>query len=117
MYTLNSSMIQLNYLAHSSFLITCGDTKLVLDPWLKGPAYYKQWFLWPLPVEDPANLNVDAILISHGHEDHLHAETLKAMQKNAQVFFSFQWRAGIQPFLKHLGYTRITEAVSFREYK
>ncbi|MBA2612586.1 MAG: MBL fold metallo-hydrolase [Bacteroidetes bacterium] len=109
-------MIKLKYLAHSSFLITCGNTKLVLDPWLKGPAYYKQWFLWPLPVDEPGALDVDAILISHGHEDHLHSETLKAMKKNAEVFFSFQWRAGIKPFLNHLGFETITEAVNFKTY-
>ncbi len=109
-------MIQLQYLAHSSFLITCGETKLVFDPWLKGPAYYKQWFLWPLPVCNPTTLHVDAVLISHGHEDHLHAETLKAIPKNAKVFFSFQWRAGIQPFLNHLGFKKVIEAVSFKTY-
>jgi hypothetical protein len=109
-------MIQLQYLAHSSFLITCGETKLVCDPWLKGPAYYKQWYLWPLPVCEIATLNVDAILISHGHEDHLHAESLKAIPKNAEVFFSFQWRAGIRPFLNHLGFKKVIEAISFKTY-
>jgi hypothetical protein len=109
-------MIQLQYLAHSSFLITCGKTKLVLDPWLKGPAYYKQWFLWPLPACEPEDLDVDAILISHGHEDHLHSQTLRKIPKQAEVIFPFQWRAGIKPFLNSMGFNKVTEAVSFRTY-
>lgn len=88
----------------------------MMDPWLKGSAYYRQWFLWPLPAEIPADLNIDAILISHGHEDHLHPETLKSMKKNSKVFFSYQWRAGIKPYLNHLGFKDIVEAISFRTY-
>ena len=110
-------MIQLTYLAHSSFLLTCGSTKLIFDPWLKGPAYFKQWFLWPLPAIDPSDLTADAILLSHGHEDHLHAETLREMKKKSHVFFSFQWRAGIKPFLNQMGFKEVTEAISFKTYK
>ena len=104
-------------MAHSSVLISCGDTKLIMDPWLKGPAYNEQWFLWPLPVDKPEDLEVDAILITHGHEDHLHPETLRAMKKDAHVFFSYQWRAGIKSFLNQIGFSEITEAVSFRTYE
>lgn len=109
-------MIELNYLAHSSFLIRCGNTNLLFDPWLKGPAYFKQWYLWPLPVVEPENIKADAILISHGHEDHLHSATLKAINKDAHIFFPYQWRKGIKPFLKHLGFTKVTEAISFNSY-
>ena len=109
-------MIKLKYLSHSSFLVTCGKTKIVFDPWLKGQAYYKQWFLWPLAAKGAIDIEADAILISHGHEDHLHSETLKSMSKNAHVFFPFQWRQGIKGFLNHLGFEKTTEAINFKEY-
>src|SRR5712675_813137 len=110
-------MIKLEYLAHSSFLATCGNTQLLFDPWLKGAAYYNQWYLWPPAWKQPEEINPDVILISHGHEDHLHHESLKSISKSAHVFFPFQWRAGIKSYLRHLGFKKITEAVSFRTYR
>ena len=109
-------MMTLKYLAHSSFLIGCGDLTLIFDPWLKGPAYSRQWYLWPLPADDGNTKNADAILISHGHEDHLHIESLQEFEKTLHIFFPFQWRDGIKPFLKTLGFKKITEAVSFKTY-
>jgi hypothetical protein len=110
-------MLQLRYLAHSSFEIICGQTRLVTDPWFDGPAYHGQWFLWPLPVENYVSLKPDAILISHGHEDHLHIQTLNKLPKSAKFFFPYQWRAGVKPYLHKIGYSDVTEAVSFKTYK
>jgi hypothetical protein len=109
-------MMQLKYLAHSSFLITCGTVRLLFDPWLNGSTYFNQWFLWPLPKYETGDLEVDAVLISHGHEDHLHTKTLREIPKSSELFFPFQWRAGIRPFLNNLGFKKVREAVSFRTY-
>ncbi len=108
--------MKLRYLAHSSFIIECGGTVLVFDPWLKGPAYFRQWYLWPVPLDDIEKIKIDAILISHGHEDHLHIPTLKCINHTARIFFPYQWRAGVKPFLNQLGFKEVTEAVSFTQY-
>lgn len=110
-------MMQLEYVAHSCFRVQCGSTSLLFDPWLNGPAYFKQWYLWPLPSRKAEEADADVVLISHGHEDHLHTESLRAIDKRAHVFFPFQWRAGIKPFLHYTGFRQVTEAVSFRTYK
>ncbi len=109
-------MIELEYLAHSSFLLKCGSTKIVFDPWLKGSAYCGQWYLWPPAATEAGKIEPDMILISHGHEDHLHQESLKSLGNNAVVYFPFQWRAGVKQFLRYLGFRNIIEAVSFHTY-
>ena len=109
-------MINIEYLAHSCFLITCDSVKILFDPWLTGSTYGRAWHLWPLPVKPISEINADMILISHGHEDHLNSATLKQLNKNAKVFFPFQWREGIEPFLNHLGYNDVMEAVNFKTY-
>jgi hypothetical protein len=109
-------MMQIEYLGHSSFLVTCNNTNFLFDPWLVGSTYDNAWYLWPLPTKSIKDIAADVILISHGHEDHLNTATLKELNKNAQVFFPFQWREGIKPFLNHLGFEDVTEAVNFKTY-
>jgi hypothetical protein len=108
--------MELKYLAHSSFQVSCGGKVLVFDPWLKGSAYYNQWHLWPPAAVRPEDVKADAILISHGHEDHLHIESLKAIPSKDRIFFPFQWRAGATAYLKSIGYAKVTEAISLRPY-
>ncbi len=44
-----------------------------------GPAYCEQWYVFPPPLNNYKQLlnDIDYVLISHGHEDHVHHETLK----------------------------------------
>jgi hypothetical protein len=48
------------------------ELTILTDPWWSAPAYRGQWYPYPLPVPDQFDLRgLDAIYISHGHEDHL----------------------------------------------
>ncbi len=55
-------------------------------------------------------------MISHGHEDHLHHESLLKINKSAHIFFPFQWREGIKDYLNGMNFNLVTEAVSFKTY-
>ena len=108
--------MKLEYISHSCYAIETTTQRIVFDPWISASAYNKQWHLHPPPVNTNAVTNADAILISHGHEDHLNKDSLLAIQKNAHVLFPFQWRKGIKGYFNHLGFHKITEAVSFKKY-
>lgn len=107
---------KIEYICHSCLHIETDDTSLVIDPWFKGSAYCNQWFLFPLPVDLKKLSNVKNILFSHGHEDHLHSESLSELPNNAEVFFPYQWRNGVKEFFsaKHF---HLTEAESFTSYR
>jgi L-ascorbate metabolism protein UlaG (beta-lactamase superfamily) len=53
--------MKITYLAHSCFLIETSKARLIIDPFLTGN---------PLAPVKAADINVDFILCSHGHEDH-----------------------------------------------
>lgn len=108
--------MRITFLCHSSFIIEAGENILLFDPWLQGPAYQQQWYVYPPPVNLGLAKKANIILYSHGHEDHMHAPSMSLLNKEAQVFFPFQWRAGIKPYMKHKGFKSITEAESFKSY-
>jgi hypothetical protein len=108
--------MRVTFLCHSSFIIEAGNNIVLFDPWLQGPAYHKQWFLYPRPNDISLAEKANIVIYSHGHEDHMHPQSMELLNKNADVFFPFQWREGIKPYLKHRGFKNITEAVSFKTY-
>jgi len=109
--------MRIEYICHSCLYIETEDTNLVIDPWFKGPAYQNQWQLFPKPVEVGMLKQVKNILFSHGHEDHLHEESLKELPIDAQVFYPYQWRTGAKKYFKSMGFNTVKEAVSFKQYK
>ena len=109
--------MKIEYLCHSCLFIDTGDTTLIMDPWFKGSCYMNQWHLFPKPADLSCVAQVKNILYSHGHEDHLHSESLKAMPCAARVFYPYQWRKGVVDFFLQHNFKNVTEAVSFKEYK
>ncbi|MEO8150025.1 MAG: MBL fold metallo-hydrolase [Bacteroidia bacterium] len=109
--------MKIEYLCHSCLHIDTGDTTLIMDPWFKGSCYINQWHLFPQPSDLSCVSRVKNILYSHGHEDHLHSESLKAMPCEARVFYPYQWRKGVVDFFHQHNFKNVTEAVSFKEYK
>ncbi len=109
--------MKVEYISHACLLIETADRRILTDPWLEGSAYADQWFVFPKPVADRAHLaSADAILISHGHEDHMHAPTLESLPKTAQLFFPFNWWAN-REYLEYLGFKRITEAATGKKHR
>ena len=109
--------MRIEYICHSCIFIDTCDTTLVFDPWFKGSVYMNQWFLFPGPVETKQLAPVKNILYSHGHEDHLHLDSLKELNPDARVFYPYQWRRGAKEYFSEAGFDNLTEATSFKAYK
>ena len=54
--------VTVNYLGHSAIAVEAGGTTVLVDPFLTGN---------PKAAADPATIEADAILLTHGHADHL----------------------------------------------
>jgi L-ascorbate metabolism protein UlaG (beta-lactamase superfamily) len=75
--------LAITWLGHSTFLVrTPGGTRLLFDPWLRdNPAC-------PEALKKP--VKADAILVSHGHADHMDDAVACARETGAPVVGIFE---------------------------
>ena len=109
--------MKIEYICHACLLIETGDLKIATDPWLEGATYCGQWHIFPKPVNSEKLNDLDAILISHGHEDHLNEGTLRNLPKSAKVFYPYSFFGGAKEYIESIGFANVSEAVTFKEYK
>lgn len=109
--------MNIEYVCHACLLIETEDLRIVTDPWFAGPANCGQWHVFPKPVNHDKTKDVDLILISHGHEDHLHEETLRQLDRSARVMFPYSFFGGAKEYIESLGFENVREAVTFRKYR
>jgi len=98
-------------------LIDTGALRIVTDPWFAGPAFSKQWHVFPKPVDTDLLQESNVILISHGHEDHLHAPSLRKLPKRASVFYPFSLFGGTKEFIEEMGFEDVQEVLSYKTSK
>ncbi len=84
--SLNKTDIQITYINHSTFLIQTDVINILTDPvWSERVSPFK--FVGPKRVRKPGLEfkklpNIDLVLVSHNHYDHMDIETLKNIYKN-----------------------------------
>lgn len=88
----------IKHISSACHILTSGDTKILVDPWLEDGEFYGSWFHYPPITSDYDEINneVDAIYISHIHQDHCSKKTLEKINKDIPIIihkFAF-------PFLK-----------------
>jgi glyoxylase-like metal-dependent hydrolase (beta-lactamase superfamily II) len=110
-------MVRIDYICHSCILVTTPDTSILFDPWLEGTSYSGQWYLYPKAIGVEKVFDAQHIVLTHGHDDHMHRRSLEKLNKAATVWFPYQWRAGIERYMRHLGFAQVQEAVTLRAYQ
>ncbi len=114
-------MIELTYYGHSAFLLSNGDQNILFDPWFSGN---------PLASIAASELpKIDAILVSHGHADHLGDAVEISKQHRVAIIAPFELamfcqRRGAQVFpMNHggratfdFGTVRMTRAIHSSAY-
>lgn len=109
--------MKLTYISHACLQFEHDNIQVLTDPWFNGPAYLNQWFVFPKPINTDLTSQITHIILTHGHEDHLHIPTLKLMNKNVKIYFPYTWLSGTVKRLQLIGFTDIEEIPSFKKIK
>jgi hypothetical protein len=95
--------MKITVIGHASILIEAGGISILSDPWWRGPCFGSQWWNYPPARRELVEgRKLDYIYISHGHHDHLHAGTLRLLDKTAKVLVSRT--IGIASTIRNLGF-------------
>jgi len=73
------------YMGHASVLAVFGGKKILFDPVILSKPYADSWAFFPPQVVDTSVFEVDAVVVSHIHQDHYDLEYLKALDGKAII--------------------------------
>jgi hypothetical protein len=108
--------VRVDFVGHATLLVRSGTLSILSDPWWSGPAYRGQWFPYPLPVPERYDLaSVQFVYLSHAHEDHLHAGTLKELLSrapNLEAIIPLRYDTQMRDYLRRIGFRHVREARS-----
>jgi CMP-N-acetylneuraminate monooxygenase len=93
--------------AHACLEIAHDGFTLLTDPWLDGPAFLGAWAQYPPPMVGAAELQPDAILITHEHSDHFHEPTLRHFQRDTPILVPDFPNERLPRRLRALGFTNV----------
>jgi L-ascorbate metabolism protein UlaG (beta-lactamase superfamily) len=96
-------MNRLTYLGHATTLIELDGVRLLTDPLLRARVAHLRRAGPPAAPGD-----VDAVLVSHGHYDHLDLPSLDRMPRRTPVVVPH----GLGPLLRRRGFDSVTEVAA-----
>jgi L-ascorbate metabolism protein UlaG (beta-lactamase superfamily) len=73
--------LEITFLGHSAFLLKADNYTVLIDPFLTGN---------PLAKHKPEDIDCDAIVVTHGHADHIGDTLAIAKRTGAIIFAAFE---------------------------
>jgi L-ascorbate metabolism protein UlaG (beta-lactamase superfamily) len=74
------------YISHASILVRLSQRLFLFDPVLAKPPHLGSWIFFPEMILDKRLLEVDAVFISHQHQDHFDIDFLKQLPRSTPLY-------------------------------
>jgi L-ascorbate metabolism protein UlaG (beta-lactamase superfamily) len=102
------------WLGHSSFFIRINGISIITDPCFGDLPYHKRLIQVPFRLKDIEN--IDYVLISHGHRDHLDENSIHSiLDRCHRTEFLIPLLMG--EILRDMGCVKVQEAAWYQKYK
>ena len=101
-------MVQISRVLHAGYLFECDGTIVIFDPIFENP-FSRNCFAFPkidFDLQQIKKIKLDAIFISHFHDDHCSFESLNLLDRNVPIYIYciydqiFEW-------LRQLGFLNV----------
>lgn len=77
--------MKITCVAHACLLIEVGGLKILTDPWIAGPSWGGNLWVYPPAKVTPEDFDdVDVIYFSHAHEDHFQRECVERLPQETK---------------------------------
>ena len=97
-------LVRVTWIGHASFLLQFADHSVIVDPnWARWHGFVKRLREPGLPLESIPEL--DLVLVSHAHFDHLHKPSLKVLQSRGGIVVP----RGSASLVRRLGFPAVHE--------
>lgn len=93
---------------HAGYVFECGKTRIMFDPIFENP-FSRNCYAFPnvkFDYEKIRNLKLDAIFISHFHDDHCSLESLNYLDRNIPIYMFCVFEE-IFALIKKLGFKKV----------
>jgi hypothetical protein len=103
--------IEFKWITHAAVLIRTPLASLITDPWFGFPFHHDTFHCYPPFSENIEDLvkSIDAIHISHIHQDHLCKKSLHYFNRNIPIFITQYKNKKMLETLKSMGFSTIHE--------
>ena len=78
--------MKITYVAHACLLIEVAGLKILTDPWIVGPSWGGNLWVYPPAKVSPEQFHdIDFIYFSHAHEDHFQMESIGKLPEQTRA--------------------------------
>lgn len=104
--------MKITYITHACLVVEAAGKKILMDPWVTGPSWGANIWLYPPSPRAPEDFgDIDIVYFSHAHEDHFQAESvarLPAALKARQVIIPNFGMPYFEKMVRQAGFSQIT---------
>lgn len=102
--SISDSLCRIRWYGHSAFLLEIEGKRILIDP-MPGKSsspvsFMTRRFPYEQPIPPDSIRDIDVIILSHDHYDHLDYESIMALKERTEVFYT---ALGVGAHLKHWG--------------
>ncbi|MCB1172980.1 MAG: MBL fold metallo-hydrolase [Leptospiraceae bacterium] len=104
-------MFRVTFLGHQGWSVETDDFHLLIDPivtpYFRNIDFARSWVYPPRAIDLQGSGSVNAIYLSHDHEDHFHIESLHHFDRSTVIYLCGNMSGAAERILREMGFAAV----------